>query len=135
VTGKSLCLSIHIRRFVLRLLDRWIDALLDEEHGDRTIAFSLLAYTVAWTVYRVVSTLPRDIHIDMAEVFGWSRELAFGYQKHPPLSAAVVRTWFTAFPVSDLTFMLLATVNIALTLYVIWRICRLFMPRDRSASE
>jgi len=126
-------LSTHIKNSLLRLFDRWIDALLDDERGDRTIALSLVAYTAAWTIYRVVSTLPRDIHVDMSEVFGWSRELAFGYEKHPPLSAAIVRTWFTAFPVSDLTFTLLATVNIALTLYVIWRICRLYMPRDRSA--
>jgi hypothetical protein len=115
------------------LLDRWIDALLDEERGDRAFAVSLIVYTAAWTAYRTVSTMPRDIHVDMAEVFGWSRVLAFGYEKHPPLSAAVVRTWFTVLPVSDLTFTLLATVNIALALYLIWKICRLYMPRDRSA--
>ena len=126
---------MSIFKSFLSVLDRWIDSLLDDERGDRAVALSLVAYAAAWTVYRVVSTLPRDIHVDMAEVFGWSRELAFGYEKHPPLSAAIVRTWFTAVPVSDLTFTLLATVNIALTLYVIWRIARLYMPRDRSASE
>ncbi len=114
-------------------MDRWVDALLGEERGDRAFALSLIVYTAAWTAYRVVSTVPRDIHVDMAEVFGWSRVLAFGYEKHPPLSAAVVRTWFTVLPVSDLTFTLLATVNIALALYVVWKICRLYMPRDRSA--
>src|SRR5690348_16014183 len=129
----SFVLSMSIFKSFLSVLDRWIDALLDDERGDRAVALSLVAYAAAWTAYRVVSTLPRDIHVDMAEVFGWSRELAFGYEKHPPLSAAIVRTWFTAVPVSDLTFTLLATVNIALTLYVIWRIARLYMPRDRSA--
>jgi len=118
---------------VAALLDGWIDALLDEERGDRTFVLGLIGYVAAWTAYRMASTMPRDIHVDMAEVFGWSRVLAFGYEKHPPLSAAVTRTWFTALPVSDLTFTLLATVNIALALYAIWKICRLYMPRDRSA--
>jgi hypothetical protein len=126
-------LSINIAKPVVRLLDGWIDALLDEKRGDRVVALSLIGYAAAWTVYRIVATLPRDIHVDMAEVYGWSRELAFGYEKHPPLSAAIVRTWFTAIPVSDVTFTLLATLNIALTLYLIWRICRIYMPRDRSA--
>jgi Dolichyl-phosphate-mannose-protein mannosyltransferase len=126
-------LRIDIGRPSIGLLDRWIEALLDEERGDRAFALSLIVYAVAWTAYRVVSTMPRDIHVDMAEIYGWSRVLAFGYEKHPPLSAAVVRTWFTVLPVSDLTFTLLATVNIALALYVIWKICRLYMPRDRSA--
>ncbi|MCK7473984.1 MAG: glycosyltransferase family 39 protein [Rhodopseudomonas palustris] len=33
----------------------------------------------------------------------WSRELAFGYDKHPPFSAVVAKAWLTLFPVSDLS--------------------------------
>jgi hypothetical protein len=113
-------------------LDGWIDALLDDKRGDRALATSLFAYMLAWTLYRVISTLPRGINFDMSELYVWSRDLAWGYAKHPPFSAAVVRVWFTALPVSDVTFSLLATANIALTLWIIFKICRRFMPRDKA---
>lgn len=113
-------------------LDRWTSALVAEPTANKTVALSLAAYAAAWMLYRVVSTLPRDIHIDMSEAYAWSRDLAFGYEKHPPLSAAIVRLWFSIFPVSDVAFTALAAINIAVTLWIAWLIFRSFMGREKS---
>lgn len=114
------------------LLDRWAGALTGPRRH-AAIGYTLAAYGLIWTVYRQVSTLPRDIHFDMSELYAWSRTLAFGYEKHPPLSALVVRVWFAVFPVDDVAFTLLAALNIVLTLYVVWLILERWTDPVKSA--
>ncbi|MCG6206457.1 glycosyltransferase family 39 protein [Rhodopseudomonas sp. HC1] len=114
------------------LIDRWIEALLDPQRQERSVALSLAVYTAIWTAYRMIATWPRDVHADVSELYGWSRHLAFGYDKHPPFSALVTRAWFSVVPVSDVTFHLLATVNIALTLYIAWRTMRRYLAPEKA---
>lgn len=113
-------------------LEQWLDALLDSRRQPRAVIWTLAAYAAVWTAYSVISTLPRDIHPDVAELYGWSRELAFGYDKHPPFSAAVAKAWLAVFPVNNLSLHLLATVNIALALYIAWRTMRRYLPPDKT---
>jgi 4-amino-4-deoxy-L-arabinose transferase-like glycosyltransferase len=113
-------------------LTRWIDALLDPKRQERTVVLTLIAYTAIWTAYRTIATWPRDLHADETELYAWSRHLAFGTDKHPPFSAWVARAWFTLVPASDLSFHLLATVNIAVTLYIAWRTMRLVIDAEKS---
>ncbi|MBI5130978.1 MAG: glycosyltransferase family 39 protein [Rhodopseudomonas palustris] len=114
------------------LIERWIDALLDPKRQELTVILSLAVYAAIWTAYRTIATWPRDLHADVTELYAWSRHLAFGYDKHPPFSALVARVWFSVVPVSDLTFHLLATVNIALTLYIAWRTLRRYLPAEKA---
>jgi len=58
----------------------------------------------------------------MAEMFAWSRELAFGYSKHPPLGAWLTAAWFAVFPAADWSFYLLAMVVAAVALWIAWRL-------------
>ncbi|QDL99719.1 glycosyltransferase family 39 protein [Rhodopseudomonas palustris] len=113
-------------------LTRWLDALLDPKRQELTVVWTLLAYMAIWTAYRIIATWPRDLHADETELYGWSRDLALGTDKHPPFSAWVARAWFTLVPPSDLSVHLLATANIALTLYIAWRTMRRYMDADKS---
>ncbi|KIZ41271.1 MULTISPECIES: glycosyltransferase family 39 protein [Rhodopseudomonas] len=113
-------------------ITRWIDALVDPLRQERTVVLTLAVYAAIWTAYRTIATLPRDLHADVTELYGWSRNLAFGYDKHPPFSALVTRLWFTLFPVSDLMFHVLASANIALTLYIAWRTMRRYMSPEKA---
>jgi hypothetical protein len=45
----------------------------------------LLAYTIVWTLYGILAKSSQDLHYDMAELAGMSRELAWGYPHHRPL--------------------------------------------------
>jgi 4-amino-4-deoxy-L-arabinose transferase-like glycosyltransferase len=111
---------------------RWVDALLDPLRQRRAVVWTLIAYALVWTGFRVLATMPRDLHADVTEVYGWSRDLAFGYDKHPPFSAFVTKAWLTLVPVSDLSFHLLATANIALTLYIAFATMRRYMTSEKS---
>lgn len=119
-------------RFRFAPFERWIAALLDPKRQERTVLVTLAVYTVIWTLYRTISTWPRDLHPDETELYDWSRHLALGNAKHPPLSGWITKVWFTLVPVSDIGFHLLATVNIALTLYIAWRTMRRYMDAEKS---
>uniref|UniRef100_Q07TF2 Glycosyltransferase RgtA/B/C/D-like domain-containing protein n=1 Tax=Rhodopseudomonas palustris (strain BisA53) TaxID=316055 RepID=Q07TF2_RHOP5 len=117
----------------LRLgFEHWLNALLDSQRQQRAVIATLAVYAAIWTAYRAIATWPRDIHADVSELYGWSRELAFGYDKHPPLSAAVAKLWLLVFPVGDLSLHLLATANIAVTLYIAWRTMRRYLSPDKT---
>lgn len=82
----------------------------------------LAAFVVVWAVYAAVTTAGQDVHFDMTELIAWSRELALGYPKHPPLIAWVARAWFSVFPHLDSAFYLLSFVTVAIGLWFSWLI-------------
>ena len=71
---------------------------VDPARCDRTVMQCLIGYVAVWTLYGVLAKGSQDVHFDMGEAVAWSREPAWGYSKHPPLSAWVVKAWFAIFP-------------------------------------
>src|SRR5213076_2304981 len=99
------------KNFVRRRLlpfERLVDAMIDPRRGDRIVALALIGFVALWTIYGVVAKGSQDIHFDMGEAVAWSREPALGTPKHPPLSAWLVKAWFTVFPLADWAYYLLA---------------------------
>ena len=58
----------------------------------------------------------------MAELISWSRDLSFGYPKHPPFGAWLVRLWFSVFPLADWSYYLLAMLMPTIALWIVWRL-------------
>jgi hypothetical protein len=110
---------------------RLLDALTDPARRERTAAFVLVGYVVLWTIYAALAKGSQDIHADMSEQFALSRELAWGYPKHPPLAPALVRAWFTAFPASDWAYYLLAMAGTGLALWIAWRLFADFLDSEK----
>lgn len=81
---------------------------------------ALGGYVLVWTLYGVIAKSSQDLHNDMTELIAWSRDLALGYPKHPPLAATIVRGWFAFFPIADWTYYLLGIVTAATTLWIAW---------------
>jgi 4-amino-4-deoxy-L-arabinose transferase-like glycosyltransferase len=69
----------------------------------------------------------------MGEAVGWSREIALGTSKHPPLSAWVVGAWFSVFPLQDWAYYLLSMILIAGSLWVIWKISANYLSGEKLA--
>lgn len=105
-----------------RLLDRLVDALKSARRRDRTVLAVLGAYLFVWTLYGVIAKSSQDLHPDMTELIAWSRDLAFGFPKHPPFAALVVRAWFAWFPIDDWTYYLLAVLTATLALWIAWQL-------------
>lgn len=129
--------AMTLARALSRLLkpaERLLDALTDPARRERTVVGVLAAYVVVWTLYGVLAKASQDVHFDMAEMVAWSRELAFGYPKHPPLAAWIVAAWFAVFPVSDWAFYLLAMMVAASALWLAWRLAGDYLDGDKRAA-
>ncbi|HWN49209.1 MAG TPA: glycosyltransferase family 39 protein [Xanthobacteraceae bacterium] len=78
----------------------------------------VLLYAMIWTAYGIIAKSSQDINADMAEMVVWAHEPAFGYPKHPPLLAWIVRGWFMLFPQADWAYIVLAVFTIAAGIYL-----------------
>lgn len=91
------------------------------------------AHAVLWTVILTVQKAAQDVHMDVAEAFGWGQEFLLGYGKHPPLSGWLAGVWFRAFPVRDWSAYALAMATLGVSLVVCWLIARRVVDARRSA--
>ena len=108
-----------------------VAALSDQARRERTVIAVLVAYVAIWTLYGVLAKGSQDVHADMAEVVAWSRDLAWGYSKHPPLSAWVTAGWFALFPLTDASFYLLAMTMAGLALWIAWHLAGDYLDAER----
>ncbi|MEA2950161.1 MAG: hypothetical protein QOI40_5491 [Alphaproteobacteria bacterium] len=113
------------------LIERLLDALTDPARRERTAAAVILGYVAVWTLYAALAKGSQDIHADMSEQFALSRELAWGYSKHPPLVIAIVRGWFAVFPTADWAYYLLAMANAGLALWIVWLLAGRFLDGEK----
>src|SRR5947209_10826346 len=79
------------RRPAIYFAERLLDKLNDPARCEWTAALLLVGYAAVWTLYGVFAKGSQDIHFDMSEQFVLGQELALGYDKHPPLTMAIVR--------------------------------------------
>ena len=96
-------------------------ALIDPARRERSVLLALAAYTLLWALYGTITKSSQGLSPDMTELVAWSRDLAFGYFKHPPLAAWLVRAWFSLLPVAEWSYYLLAMLMPALTLWIVWQ--------------
>ena len=111
-------------------VERGISHWFDGERSGRAVWIFLGLFVAIWTGFQIVSYASVDLHFDLVEAFAWSRHLAPGY-KHPPLTAIIVRAWFTVFPAADWSFHLLAIVNAAVALLAVDLIARRYLDGDK----
>jgi hypothetical protein len=110
---------------------RLLDALTEPARRERVMGAALVGYVALWTLYGTLAKGSQDIHADMSEQFALSRELAWGFPKHPPLAMAVVRIWFAIFPTADWAYYLLAMAMAGLALWIIWRLSARFLDGEK----
>jgi hypothetical protein len=106
---------------LLSPIDALRGALIDPARRERNVVLALALYAVVWTIYGAIAKSSQGLHPDMTELVAWSRDLAWGY-KHPPLAAAIVRLWFSVFPLAEWSYYLLAMLMPAIALWIVWRL-------------
>jgi len=95
---------------------------------------ALAAYALVWATYGAIARASQGLHPDMTELIAWSRDLAWGYSKHPPLSAALVWLWFRIFRVAEWTYYLLAMLMPASALWIAWRLAGDYLDADKRVA-
>jgi 4-amino-4-deoxy-L-arabinose transferase-like glycosyltransferase len=113
--------------------ERLLAALIDPPRRERNVLVVLIAYVAVWTLYGVLAKASQDLHSDMTEMVAWSRELSFGYPKHPPLAAWLTAAWFALFPAADWSFYLLAMTVAGVALWLVWRLAGDYLDGEKRA--
>jgi 4-amino-4-deoxy-L-arabinose transferase-like glycosyltransferase len=111
-----------------------VDGLCDPARRRRFALGLTVAYAAVWTLYGVVAKSSQDINADMAEMVVWAREPAFGYPKHPPLLAFVVKLWFAVFPIADWSYTLLAVITVSAGIYLAFELSGLWLDGEKRAA-
>jgi 4-amino-4-deoxy-L-arabinose transferase-like glycosyltransferase len=119
---------------LMRPIERLYGALTDPARCERAMALLLIGYTAVWALYGVIAKGSQDIHFDMGEAVAWSRELALGTPKHPPMSAWLVWLWFSVFPLEDWAYYLLAILLAGVALWIAWRLARDYLDAEKRVA-
>jgi dolichyl-phosphate-mannose-protein mannosyltransferase len=113
--------------------ERLYDALIDPARCERTMAFLLVAYAIAWSVYGTIAKGSQDLHFDIGEMFAWSHQVALSAPTHPPLGAWLMRAWFAVMPVEDWSFYLFGITVATVGLWIAWRLAARYLPAEKRA--
>jgi 4-amino-4-deoxy-L-arabinose transferase-like glycosyltransferase len=116
-----------------RLIDRLLAALAGARR-ERAILWVLAAYWVLWSIYGAISKASQDIHFDMGEAVVWAHESLAGNPKHPPLSAWIVRGWFSIFPQADWAYYTLSILLAVIGLFAAWKVSARFLTGEKRVA-
>ncbi|QIO36817.1 glycosyltransferase family 39 protein [Bradyrhizobium sp. 1(2017)] len=83
------------------------------------IQFAIL-HAVLWTFILINLKAAQDVHMDVAEAYGWGQKFLWGYGKHPPLSGWVAGLWFKLFPAADWATYALAMTTVGAGMVICW---------------
>ena len=111
-----------------------VDGLCDPKRRRRVALGLVCAYGAAWFIYGVIAKSSQDLNGDLGEMVVWSRQLALGYPKHPPLLAYVVKLWFSIFPLTDWAFLLLAAMTVSAGIYLAIELCGVWLDGEKRAT-
>lgn len=79
-----------------------------------------ILHAVLWTFILINLKAAQDVHMDVAEAYGWGQQFLWGYGKHPPLSGWIAGLWFKAFPATDWATYALAMATVGVGMVICW---------------
>ena len=85
----------------------------------------LLTHLVVWTVIPAVTN--NNLPLDTIEALAWGSNLDWGFNKHPPMSAAMVEIIYLIFGSDDWAYYLLSQICIVLTFFVVYKLSEEFL--------
>jgi 4-amino-4-deoxy-L-arabinose transferase-like glycosyltransferase len=120
-------------RSTIRRQAAWLAACASDRRSGLWLVIGFaVAHAVLWTAILVNLKAAQDVHMDVAEAFGWGQKFQFGYGKHPPLAAWVAGIWFAVFPVANWATYALAMATLGGGLVICWLIALRVVDRRRA---
>ncbi|OKO79743.1 hypothetical protein AC629_28395 [Bradyrhizobium sp. NAS80.1] len=99
----------------------WLVACATRPEASLRLVIQLaILHAVLWTFILINLKAAQDVHMDVAEAWGWGQKFLLGYGKHPPLSGWVAGLWFKAFPPTDWATYALAMATVSVGMVICW---------------
>jgi hypothetical protein len=118
---------------LVTLFGRLVDALCDPIRRHRVALIASLTYAVMWAIYAIIAKSSQGINADLGEMVVWSRNLDWGFPKHPPFPALVLAGWFAIFPLADWAYYLLSGLTLGIGLYFSFLLAGLWLDDKKLA--
>ena len=86
---------------------------------NKNLIIFLFTHLVIWTLIPTISNF--NLPLDTIEHLAWSTDLQFGYGKHPPLVAWVLRLFYEIFGNQDWAYYFLSQVFIVFSFFIVFK--------------
>src|SRR3979490_1558205 len=117
----------------LRRLGAWLASRASDPKASLWLVIGFATvHAVLWTLILVILKTGQDVHMDVAEAFGWGQKFLLGYGKHPPLSGWIAGVWFRIFPVTDWATYALAMATVGVGMVMCWFVALRVVDRRRA---
>jgi 4-amino-4-deoxy-L-arabinose transferase-like glycosyltransferase len=113
---------------------RLVEGLADPARRRRTALALVIGYGLLWFIYAVIAKSSQDLNADLGEMIIWTRELALGYSKHPPLLAWILWGWFSVFPLAEWAYYLLAAITLSAGIFIVIELSAEWLSAEKLAA-
>ena len=84
----------------------------------------LTIHLIVWTA--IPSFTNNNLPLDTIEALAWGSNLDWGFNKHPPMSAFLVETFYQIFGRNDWAYYLLSQICVVFSFFIIWSLSKDF---------
>ena len=92
---------------------------------DKTLIFFLFAHLIIWTLVPSISNT--NLPLDTIEHLAWSTNLNWGYGKHPPLIAFVLKIFYEIFSNQDWAYYFLSQLFVVCSFFIVFKFSQEFL--------
>ena len=85
----------------------------------------LLIHLIVWTLVPSISNV--NLPLDTIEALAWGRNLDWGFDKHPPLSAFMVEMFYQFFGKQDWAYYLLSQIFVVVSFFYVFKFSEEFL--------
>ena len=86
---------------------------------NRILIFFLFGHLIVWTVVPSISN--NNLPLDTIEALAWGSNLDWGYNKHPPVSAWIVKGFFQIFGNQDWVYYFLSQLFVIFSFFIVFK--------------
>ena len=84
----------------------------------------ITTHLVIWTLIPTLTN--NNLPLDTIEALAWGSNLDWGFNKHPPMSAFLVETFYQIFGNNDWAYYLLSQICVVFSFFIIWSLSKDF---------
>ena len=95
---------------------------------NKILIIFLLMHLILWTLVPSLSNI--NLPLDTIEHLAWSSDLKFGYGKHPPLVAWVLRFFYEIFGSQDWAYYFLSQIFVISAFFIVWVFSKEFFKNE-----
>ena len=98
--------------------------LINKRNIDKLFYIFITTHLVIWTLIPTLTN--NNLPLDTIEALAWGSNLDWGFNKHPPMSAFLVETFYQIFGNNDWAYYLLSQTCVVFSFFIIWSLSKDF---------